>query len=214
MENVDPNTFGSPSDEAVVECFAWAVLAAARSLFEKHGSLAAMPLKERQGIAGFAAPGDIPWGWFGSMRGAGTFKNLVNERSNGLSTALDQIPPIGPVQRADYQAFVAHYKRAFPEKNGQPTRHGLATATRLLAMKRPDYFVCFDKANSAGLSRAFGIAINHHDYDAYWDSIIERICESKWWNSRRPKTANERQVWEGRTAFLDAIYYVPVASTA
>ena len=141
------------------------------------------------------------------MKGAGVFKNLVNETPARLSGALDEIPLEGPVQRDHYEAFISRYKAAFPKKNGQPIRHGLATATRLLAMKRPDYFVCLDKANKVGLSQAFGITIKHQDYDAYWDSIIERISESKWWNSRRPGTKLARQVWDGRAAFLDAIFY-------
>ena len=188
------------------------VLASARALFEKYGSLAAMPKKDRQGIAGFVESDDIPWGWFGSMKGAGTFKKLVNENPKAFSTALDKIPLVGPVRRSDYEAFLNHYMAAFPRIKRRRIRHGLATATRLLAMKRPDYFVCFDKANKVGLSKAFGITINHHDYNAYWDSIIERICESKWWNSPRPKAKSEQQVWEGRTAFLDAIFYVPVGA--
>jgi hypothetical protein len=113
------------------------------------------------------------------MRGAGVFKNLINEHPATLSIALDEMPLDGPVQRGDYGAFIGRYNEAFSERNGQPFGHGLATATRLLAMKRPDYFVCFDQANKAGLSGAIGIAINHHDYDAYWDSIIEQVCESK-----------------------------------
>ncbi len=44
-------------------------------------------------------------------------------------------------------------------------------------MKRPDYFVCLDKANKVGLCDAFGITIKNHDYDAYWDTIIARVCE-------------------------------------
>jgi hypothetical protein len=55
---------------------------------------------------------------------------------------LDEIPLNGPVQRDDYEAFIGRYKAAFPIKNGQPYKHGLGTATRLLAMQRPDYFVC------------------------------------------------------------------------
>jgi HKD family nuclease len=183
------------------------VLSAARTLFEKHGSLAAMPIEDRQGVGGFFYTSDTPWGWFGGMGGAGIFKNLINEHPQGLSNALDEIPLEGPVQRGDYKAFIDQYIAAYPQINGKPTRHGLATATRLLAMKRPDYFVCLDKANRAGLSEAFGITINNHDYDAYWDSIIERICEAKWWNCGRPRRNIEAQVWDGRAAFLDAIYY-------
>ena len=183
------------------------VLSAARTLFEEHGSLATMPREDRQGVGGFFFTSDTPWGWFGSMRGAGIFKNLINEHPEGLSNALDEIPLEGPVRRDDYEAFIDQYKAAYPQRNGQPSRAGLATATRLLAMKRPDYFVCLDTANRVGLSGAFGITINNHDYDAYWDSIIEHICEGKWWNCRRPRRNIEGQVWDGRAAFLDAIYY-------
>jgi hypothetical protein len=85
------------------------------------------------------------------------------------------------------------------QRGKTPTRH---EAPRLLCVPR--------QSNKTGLSGPFGITINHHDYDAYWDSIIERICESKWWNWRRPKAHREGQVWDGQAAFLDAIYYVPV----
>jgi HKD family nuclease len=187
------------------------VLNAARVLFEEHGSLEKMPRVDRQGIGGFTESSDTRWGWFGSMKGAGIFKNLINEHQEGFSNALDEIPLEGFVRRGDYKAFIDQYIAAYPQKNGQPTGHGLATATRLLAMKRPDYFVCLDKANRTGLSAAIGLTINNHDYDTYWDSIIERICEAKWWNCRRPRRNIEGQVWDGRAAFLDAIYYEETA---
>jgi HKD family nuclease len=189
------------------------VLDAAQALFGKYGSLASMSLTDRQGIGGIVESEDMPWGWFGSMRGAGVFKNLINENPGDLSEALNEIPLHGAVRHHDYEAFVAAYKGAFPVKNSKPHRHGLGTATRLLAMKRPDYFVCLDRANKMGISAGFGITVSNHDYEAYWESIIERICEAKWWNSRRPNVPQERKVWDGRAAFLDALYYEPVERT-
>ena len=186
------------------------VLQTARSLFRKHGSLAAMAPPDRKGIAGFLESGGVPWGWFGSMKGAGVFKNLVNEDPAGLSAALDEIPMEGPVTKNDYDAFLRKYLRAFPKVDGHPSRHGLGTATRLLAMKRPDYFVCLDRANRKGLSEAFGVTLHHHDYEDYWQAVIERILLSTWWNSRRPSGGEAAGVWDGRAAFLDAIYYEPV----
>jgi hypothetical protein len=159
--------------------------------------------RDRKGIGGFVKS----WVLFGSMMGEGNFKHIINEHTAVLSNALNKIPREEPVQRAHYRAFIDKYIAAYPKKNGQPSGHGLATATRLLAMKRPDCFVCLDNANRAGLSTAFGITINNHDYDAYLDSIIELIFETKWWNSRRPNGSEEGQVWDGRVAFLDAIYY-------
>jgi hypothetical protein len=185
------------------------VLAAAKALFARYASFKDMPREDRQGLAGFLESEELPWGWFGSMRGAGVFKNLVNERPLAFSKALDCIPPNGIVRREDYLAFIQRYLSAFPKKGGDPTRHGLGMATRLLAMKRPDYFVCFDSANKAGLSNAFGLVMSHHDYEAYWDAIIERILEAKRWNAPRPNGSDASGVWDGRAAFLDAIYYEP-----
>lgn len=182
------------------------VLEESRRLFELRGNLSSMSREERRGVAGFAREDDVHWGWFGSMRGAGTFKNRVNENDPNLSRALDGIPLSGEVTREHYTGFVDAYVKAFAE--GQ--QHGLGTATRLLAMKRPDYFVCVDQANKRGLCKAFGISLlMSHDFERYWDSVIERILISQWWNSPRPKEAQAVKVWEGRSAFLDSCYYVP-----
>lgn len=185
------------------------VLGASRRLFQQYGAFADMPVADRQSIAGFREDDKIPWGWFGSMRGAGVFKNLVNKSPGVLSDALDQVPLDGQVTREDYLEFVRRYMQAFPLKNGERTRHGLATATRLLAMKRPDYFVCLDVANRLHLLKDFGVSVSRHDYEGYWDKIIERLKIATWWNARRPTEATAGQVWDGRAAMLDAIYYTP-----
>jgi hypothetical protein len=138
------------------------------------------------------------------MFGAGLFKNRVNNNDVNLSLALDAIPPTGEVLQEYYSQFVSYFARAFPTGLG----HGLGTATRLLALKRPDYFVCFDSANRAGLCKAFDITLGHHDYERYWASIVERVVLSTWWNSPRPKNVKEMKVWDGRVAFLDSFYYL------
>jgi hypothetical protein len=76
-------------------------------------------------------------------------------------------------------------------------------------MKRPDYFVCFDAENRDGLCKAFGITLRHHDYERYWDSVVERILISEWWMSPRPSGTRARAIWDGRAAFLDSLYYKP-----
>jgi hypothetical protein len=182
------------------------VLEASRHLFQQRWSFTKMSREERQGVAGFRQEDDVDWGWFGSMAGAGVFKNRVNENDDNLSRALDAIPLNGEVIREHYTEFINAYVKAFPKERG----HGLATATRLLAMKRPDYFVCFDSANQRGLREAFGISLlSSHDYDRYWDSVVERILISQWWKSPRPTLAQAVKVWDGRAAFLDSLYYVP-----
>jgi hypothetical protein len=85
----------------------------------------------------------------------------------------------------------------------------LATASRLLAMKRPDYFICLDSANKRRFSKDFSLPISALNLNNYWDEIIERIMECVWWNSHPPNEGDQREVWNARSAFLDALYYVP-----
>jgi hypothetical protein len=84
----------------------------------------------------------------------------------------------------------------------------LATATRLLCMKRPDIFVCFDSENRSKMCKDFGIVQTRMSYNRYWDDIIERIYDSDWWNNTAPKNNIEREISEARAAFLDSMYYL------
>lgn len=190
------------------------VLKVARGLFRDYKTFADMPVEDRRGIAGFRQDRKVHWEWFGSMQGAGVYKHLVNDSPGLLSEALDQVPLDGQVTREDYLEFVDRYMQAFPLANGERTRHGLATATRLLTMKRPDYFVCLDGANRSRLLHDFGVNVPHHDYEGYWDKIVERLKLATWWNARRPREATAGQVWDGRAAMLDAIYYPPTIRDA
>ena len=156
----------------------------------------------RKTIAGLPNDVDSRWGWFGSMKGAGYYHQAVNDNSPHLSQALDQIPLTGHVSRQHYDAYLAEFLRAFP--NG---RHGIGIASRLLALKRPDYFVCIDSKNKQRLCQDFGIKQTGLDYECYWDEVIERITDSVWWNEPRPVNPVEAAVWDGRAAMLDAIFY-------
>ncbi|MDK9763266.1 hypothetical protein KI743_14770 [Vibrio sp. D420a] len=135
------------------------------------------------------------------MVGAGKFKNRINTNNEFISAALEQIPLNGPVGEADYKSFVTQFKLAFPDGGA-----GIAIASRLLAMKRPDYFVCLDSQNRAELCRDFGIPANVN-FDTYWVNIIVRILDSVWWSAPRPIDPIERQAWEGRAAMIDATFY-------
>jgi hypothetical protein len=138
------------------------------------------------------------------MRGNGKYYAAVNRNDIHLSQTLDLIPLDDPITRSNYDAYLDEYIRAFPDG-----RHGIATATRLLALKRPDQFVCFDKMNSDRLCDDFGIKRSGMTYDRYWDEIVERINDTPWWNSPPPTHSLELSAWKGRAAMLDAIFYAP-----
>lgn len=173
-----------------------------REAFGRVGQFQLMDRGLRKTIAGLPNDVDSRWGWFGSMKGAGYYHQAVNDNSPHLSQALDQIPLTGQVSRQHYDAYLAEFLRAFP--NG---RHGIGIASRLLALKRPDYFVCIDSKNKQRLCQDFGIKQTGLDYERYWDEVIERITDSVWWNEPRPVNPVEAAVWDGRAAMLDAIFY-------
>jgi len=177
------------------------LLATVARAFAEYRTFALMPLPLRKTIAGLPNDEETRWGWFGSMQGAGYYHQAVNNNKH-LSKALDEIPLRGMVTRSEYEKYIAEFLKAFP--NG---RHGVGIASRLLALKRPDQFVCLDSKNQRGLCRDFGIVQSGMSYDRYWGEIIERIIDAPWWNSIRPNNAKEAAVWDGRAAMLDAIFY-------
>lgn len=138
-----------------------AVLDKAREIFQCSMNFSGASDLERSAISGFIGKNQrvgtdldgIEWGWFGSMKGAGSFKNVINSNSRHISLALECIPMIGEVTEEDYLDFVAHFRRGF---EGVARKGGVATASRLLAMKRPDYFVCLDSQNKRGITKSGG----------------------------------------------------------
>jgi HKD family nuclease len=180
------------------------LLSKARALFRSHPGFMFMKLEARQLVAGLPNDDDDRWGWFGSMKGHGLYWHAVNKNDERLSSALDEVPFDGPVAREHFDAYVRRFSQAFPDG-----RHGIGVASRLLAMKRPDYFVCLDSKNKRGLCEDFGIAQRGMTYGRYWEEIVERVLDTEWWNIPRPVHGQQRMVWDGRVAMLDAIFYEP-----
>ena len=172
-----------------------------------------LSLEERKAIAGVVGRKEefgndldnYDWGWFGSMFGAGSFRNRIAENDSHLSLAFEHIPPTGEVTQDDYLAFIEEFSLAFETSERQG---GVPTASRMLAMKRPDQFVCVDKKNIRRLSDDLGFARTTLDFDRYWTDIVEPITQANWWQVRRPPGTDGR-IWDGRAAMLDAIYYEP-----
>lgn len=181
------------------------VLKIAKDLFVRTDSFCDLTDDERKFIVGIPntlpIDSDVDWGYFGSMKGAGIYKNRIIENDLNISKALDEIPLSGQITKIHYQRYLKHYKNTF-EGNY------LATATRLLAMKRPDTFVCLDSKNKSALCKDFEITQSGITYERYWDEIIERIYDSNWWLNPEPRNKIEKSVSDSRAAFLDSLYYV------
>ncbi|CAA7391795.1 phospholipase D family protein [Chryseobacterium fistulae] len=182
------------------------VIEIAKELFQKVRHFKELDKSERKFIAGLPTdlertiPGAKDWAFFGSMRGAGKFSKLINDNNELISFALDEIPLDGPVTKTNYDCFLDHFKMVLPGNY-------LATSTRLLAMKRPDVFICYDNKNKDALCRDFGIIRNDMDHERYWNEIILRIMDSEWYQKPDPKDEMERKISMARSAFLDSLCY-------
>jgi hypothetical protein len=189
-----------------------AIMDHARVWFSQTPCFEDMAEGQRKAIAATYArnetkPADLPdldWAWFGSMVGAGVFKGLVKSQPAGLSAALDCIPRTGTINEADFDGFRLRFLESF---EGAERGGGLATASRLLALKRPDYFVCVDSANRGKLSEAIGVKKSHLTLDSYWTHIVRPLLCSPWWNSSRPMGNLDGRLWDSRMAFIDAFCY-------
>lgn len=179
------------------------IISCAQEIFSKpgHEHFKDISLDDRKKIAGIVNTEKPDWMLFGSMIGAGYYKHEIISNNIHISKALDYIPILGDIKKTDYLNFIEEFGKAFP--NGG---FGIATSTRLLAMKRPDYFLCLDKKNLTNFSRDFGIKANIKIED-YWDTVVERITDCEWWNSGKPTQKEHKILWNGRAAFLDSIYY-------
>lgn len=178
------------------------ILDIAQSYFRKYKSFKNFPTIERKKIGGFyeGFEDNINWLAFGSMKGSGYFKEAINMNNQIISDALDIIPLEGIIEKNIFIEYVELFLSALNQKNP------IATATRLLAMKRPDYFVCFDSANREALTSAFDISRTISLIE-YWEKVIETILSSAWWNDESPKSEIEEKAFRYRVALIDNMYY-------
>lgn len=160
--------------------------------------------EQRQKVAGtFRDEPETKWRLFGSMQGAIDFKERLKSNRREISRALDFIPWEGAVTRDHYQRFKIEFCKLFVYSR---EFRGVAVPSRLLAMKRPDYFLCIDRPNRRRLASMLGIPMSRITFDSYWD-IIEELADTPWWNSSEPMNEEERQSWLARVAMLDSLFY-------
>ncbi len=162
-----------------------------QQMFAKTASFRDLAVAEWKGIAGVlggaeaeaAGLNDFDWGWFGSMGGAGTFAELIGQQDDALAAALDLVPKRGDVTERQFDDYVTAFTDAF---SGSVRTARLGPATRLLAMKRPDIFVCVNAGNTIGLAESLSFAPTTLSLGNYWKRVIEPIQQAPWFCEPRP----------------------------
>ena len=135
---------------------------------------------------------EINWHCFGDMR---RVLPTTFNRWACMSNALNKIPALNKkIQRKHYDDFLKELKK------GVEIERGFSFASRLLCLKRPDYFVCITKKNKKKLEELFNLKLNSRD--DYWN-FIEEVHTAKWYREAPKKD----KLYSYRMAILDAIAY-------
>ncbi|WP_373753575.1 phospholipase D family protein [Neisseria weixii] len=182
------------------------VLAYVKRHFQEYANFLDIDLEIRKFIAGLPnhAPTKLDYAWFGSTNSNGNFSKKISNENQEFAKAIDMIPLSGNISRADFVEYSQICKSA-----GYVNPVGVST--RLLAMKRPDLFFCFNGQNKEKMCKELGIKnIQNIDGERYWDEILQRIYDTPWFNNK-PFTNDkiEIQAWNNRVALIDCIYYEP-----
>jgi hypothetical protein len=166
----------------------------------RESSFTNLSVEDRKKIAGISSEKKLPWKLFGSMQGAIKFKEALRDENPQVIEAVDLIPLSGPVTRTHYEAYRAEITKA--------PGMGLAVITRLLCLRRPDYFICVDSKNRKGLCSTLGISTSNVTVSSYWDTVVAPFIDTPWWNSSCPESDDDsKTIWNGRIAMVDSIFY-------
>lgn len=116
-----------------------------------------------------------------------------------LSKYLSKIK-LGPINQADIFNQVKEYLQVMNEKN-----INISTATRLLAVKRPDLFLCVNKGNQDFIKELFGFKISGIDK---YIQLLKMIYNTDYFNHKLTKEEKQDEalvtISKYRVALLDS----------
>ena len=165
-------------------------------------------LKRGDGIDNWFVFGHMPVQLFASRLSDGDKKGLDGNIKSfmKISKALDFIPLTGEVSKQNFDKCMKYFK------DYKGWGYSLSTVSRLLAMKRPDQFFCITginkkQGNYNGFQKYFGKPKKLKTYDDYWEYVIENVRKEKWYKSQKPRNSLQLEIWNGRVALMDALFY-------
>ncbi len=144
----------------------------------------------------------------GSMQGFASFKKVLKNDPEGLTKLLKIIPANGRIDGWHFTQFVDGYQSLFAD-NGFKQTH-LFPATRLLSMKRPDYFVALNANTMETLCTAFSVKpLKKQDFQRYWDDIIITLHRAPWFNLEQPEDQQQTPIYRARMALFERLICQP-----
>ena len=145
----------------------------------------------------------------GSMHGFASFKKVLNQDPSGVDKLLRIIPANGAIDGWHFMQFVDAYHALFAE-NGFKQTH-LFPATRLLTMKRPDYFIALNQQSSDTICELLDIKpLKKQDFQRYLDEIILPFKQTIWFKAEQP-SATHLPIYRARMALFERLICEPVS---
>lgn len=176
----------------------------AQKCFKDNALFRNMNERERKGFAGLLKSNyesEPNWAFFGTISEF-KYRHHLNDPSSKLLHAIDLIPSSGDVTKKQYDAYTKCFINILGRKNP------LASISRLLAIKRPDLFVCINKYNKKKIAESFNISKSDFTVENYWNILESFIWNSEWYiEPKGNKKESELKCWKYRVALLDSISY-------
>ncbi len=144
----------------------------------------------------------------GGMSSFASFKKILKNDPAGVQKLLKIIPANGRIDGWHYMQFTDGYRQLF-EANGTK-QAPLYPATRLLAMKRPDQFVCISPETDDSFYQTLAIKpLKKQDFTRYWDDIILTIQKTEWFKQDMPMDPSQLAIYRARVSLLERILNQP-----
>jgi len=130
------------------------------------------------------------------MQGAGIFCGTLKRDPSPFDKLLVKIPGKGPIDRR----VVRNYLKSFIDMPNM----GIAGATRLLTMKRPDLFFSANNAMMGKAAEVFGFRPNTV---ARYMQALTLLDDAPWYKSAKPSDPELREIWQAKCALIDTYFY-------
>ena len=156
---------------------------------------------EKKALLGLRST-DNKWALLGRMRQS-AFKAIFLNKHN-LNTVKDAVCDVAGADDGDFPgAAIDAYKRIIRVNQ---VAHG--TATRLLALARPDYIVSFNNESRSGLEEYLGLSLSGEPLPPErYRVLLESLYKKPWFSVPCPKNSCEGSIWSMRAALIDCFVY-------
>ena len=173
-----------------------------------HSSWVGLTDQERTMLLGLSDSADGAWSLLGTLAPAitvcGVFKHSNEIRNQRiLERVKSAVAEVIKAPDDDFpNAGVTALKQICKE-----SRFGHGTATRLLALARPDRLVSVNTKSCSGLASAFDLEPTTLGNPKNYRLLLERLYAAPWYGDRPGRSKREHQLWNMRAALLDCFVY-------